>query len=336
MSDPFALVVPEDRACEAFRTTRDNPGAAPAKAEICRIFQTFHDADGNFLEQLQTTAFDARIFELYLHAYFQEAGFRVLREHDRPDFIVEHQGLQVCIEATTVNPSGALDQRAEGLSLKDRQGGELPIRFGGPLYSKLKKRYWDLPHVKGRPLVLAVEAFFSEDALHFSDSALVNYLFGITQTFHYTPDGQLVVQQHPVESHEVGGKVIPSGFFSQPDSEHISAVMFTNSGTQPKFNRMGFIRGNYPNISMIRVGKYYDITPNASEPLDLKFDVKQAPYQETYGNGLSIALNPNARVPLPRDFFPGAAQHYMDQGTLYTDTPEFHPFVSVTMVFVKE
>ncbi|MDE5446246.1 MULTISPECIES: hypothetical protein [Bradyrhizobium] len=32
------------------------------------VFADFHDADGNFVEQFQTIGFDARIFELYLHA----------------------------------------------------------------------------------------------------------------------------------------------------------------------------------------------------------------------------------------------------------------------------
>ena len=29
----------------------------------------------------------------------------------------------------------------------------MPLRFGSALFSKLKKKYWELPHVAGNPLV---------------------------------------------------------------------------------------------------------------------------------------------------------------------------------------
>jgi len=35
----------------------------------------FEDADGNFVEQFQTTGFDPRLWELYLFATFTELGF---------------------------------------------------------------------------------------------------------------------------------------------------------------------------------------------------------------------------------------------------------------------
>ncbi len=46
----------------------------------------YEDVDGNFVEQFQTSAFDARIWELYLFAVLDEAGYLVDRRYPTPDF----------------------------------------------------------------------------------------------------------------------------------------------------------------------------------------------------------------------------------------------------------
>lgn len=62
------------------------------------------DPDGNLVEQFQTRGFDARTFEIYLHALFTEAGHVIDRSHDRPDFMITRDGLTVAVEAVTANP----------------------------------------------------------------------------------------------------------------------------------------------------------------------------------------------------------------------------------------
>jgi len=148
------------------------------------VYQGFQDLDGNFLEQLQTTAFDRRFFELYLFAYFSRSGFDIDLGHASPDFLVERQGVKVAVEATTVNPSRAGVVKELGRTLKqlseneseDYFLNELPIRFGGPLFSKLQKKYWNLEHCRGLPFVIAIEAFHEDDAYLISDNSLSNYL----------------------------------------------------------------------------------------------------------------------------------------------------------------
>jgi len=41
----------------------------------------YEDVDGNFIEQFQTTGFDARIWELYLFAAFRELLYAIDRTH---------------------------------------------------------------------------------------------------------------------------------------------------------------------------------------------------------------------------------------------------------------
>lgn len=66
----------------------------------------YEDIDGNFIEQLQTTGFDTRIWELYLFAALTEMGYTFDRTHNAPDFMCHGlDGTEMCIEAVTVNPT---------------------------------------------------------------------------------------------------------------------------------------------------------------------------------------------------------------------------------------
>jgi hypothetical protein len=121
-----------------------DPRSEPARAMVQDVFTSFEDADGNFVEQFQTSGFDARFFELYLYAYFSRSGFKVHRPRPNPDFLVSRAGLEVAVEATTVNPStsGVLADIGKKIAGLDEAGimeyirDELPIRFGSPLASK--------------------------------------------------------------------------------------------------------------------------------------------------------------------------------------------------------
>src|SRR5437763_13122243 len=82
------------------------PGFAPARAMIREVWEEFVDRDGNFIEQFQTTGFDARTWELFLFAYLLDAGFSIDKSYSSPDFVCEKHGLPVVAEATTANPTG--------------------------------------------------------------------------------------------------------------------------------------------------------------------------------------------------------------------------------------
>ncbi|WP_279497938.1 hypothetical protein [Aeromonas veronii] len=71
-----------------------------------------------------------------------------------------------------------------------------------------------------------------------SRTALSEYLYGMRNRI---IDGK--PNSHKIKTHRWNGKEIPSGFFYQEQAENISAVMFSNQATIPKFNRMGKIAG---------------------------------------------------------------------------------------------
>src|SRR5437870_4882863 len=159
-ADPFVHVVDPTRLNPTFVLLKDAPGFRPARGIIREIFGGFDDIDGNFVEQFQTTGFDARIWELYLYQYLRSAGFDLDRRHPHPDFVATARGTTVCIEAVTVNPSqggtpvAPLARREDDASIddiRDSQRNRFPIKLGSALTSKLRKRYWELPHVAGRP-----------------------------------------------------------------------------------------------------------------------------------------------------------------------------------------
>jgi hypothetical protein len=163
--DFFQPVREHERLNPDFIRLATEEGFSPARGIIEPMMRWYEDADGNFVEQFQTTGFDARIWELYLFAAMTEAGFVVDRSFSVPDFAAQGLFGEVCIEATTVNPT--LDASGKPVAAPPTNTPEqqveylreyLPIRYAGPLTTKLDKRYWELSHVEGKPLVLGWQA----------------------------------------------------------------------------------------------------------------------------------------------------------------------------------
>lgn len=338
----FEPVVDEQKLCLEFRGIRALEKDFPSRRMLDDVYQEFNDPDGNFAEQFQTTAFHARYFELYLFAYFSRSGYIVDRSKPRPDFLVSRNDVVVAVEATTVNPStsGVLSDSGKNVSdlsgeeVRDYEENELPIRFGSPLYSKLGKKYWELGHCQGLPFVIAIEAFHDKEALVFSDAALAQYVFGQKWTGALSRDGILEGQSRSIEEHQVAGKTIPSGFFYQPDSQYVSAVLFTNSGTSAKFSRMGYQSGfGCEKLKMVRTGFCYNQRLNSVDPTFFSYDLDQPPFVEPWGQGLMVLHNPNAVHPLPRSYFACAAQMYVEGGMHRVVRPAWHPVASTTATF---
>jgi hypothetical protein len=329
-----------------FKSLRDLTGYAPARGLIRELQEHFVDPDGNFVEQFQTFGFDSRTFEFFLSAMLLASGHELDRSADRPDFLIVKEGVAAAIEAVTANPPSqkyiqpyTIFSEPKGLE-EARQDFEhtLPIRLGSPLYTKLQKKYWELPHVKDRPLVLAIQDFHIGGALASSNTPLMRYLYGIGQRWWHDPEGNLKIENHELATHKVGDKEIPSGFFKLEGAENISAVLFCNTGTTPKFNRMGH-QDKYKTkgVRMLRWGTCYDHTPNASLPRPFVYEVGGPAFaQETWGEGTVLMHNPYALKPLP-DRWMGASleQRLTNDQVVSLALEEFLPFGSLTKIFVN-
>jgi hypothetical protein len=337
--DLFAQIAPVEQQHPYFVKLANEPSFLPARSIINAMMPHFVDIDGNFVEQFQTTGFDARLWELYLDAYLVEEELFIQREQHAPDFMVSKFGKSVAIEAVIVgrksnNPptyfKAAPEPRIPAESSDDRQD-QMSIRFGSPLYTKLQKKYWTLDHVKGKPLIIAVADFHDDQSMVWSGTALLRYLYGVSHDFHRDDTGQLIISPVKIETHKAGSKEIPSGFFFQPEAENISAVLFSASGTISKFNRIGRQSGyKHPDVTMVRMGSCHDHDPNAALPKMFRYVVDET-CKETWAEGLSMFHNPRATHPVPEELFPSIAHHRFFEGQIASHLPEFHPFSSFTL-----
>ena len=337
--DLFTPVVPVENLHPSFAKLCQIEAFVPARRLISEIMPHYVDVDGNFVQQFQTSGFDARLWELYLYSYIVEEQLFLNREHARPDFLITKYGKSVAIEATTVGrrndkPAsffGGSTTLPEPEEVRRRQEDEIPIRFGSPLYSKLQKRYWDLDHVKNMPLVFAIADFHDDKSMLWTSTGLINYLYGVKHEFNFDEHGQLVISPIKIDTHQMNGKEIPSGFFFQPDAENVSAVFFSASGTISKFSRIGRQAGfGVPGIVTMRVGTCHDHDPNAHLPKHFKYIVDEKS-NETWAEGLSMFHNPNAKHPVPKELFPSIAHHEFRNGQIVSSLPEFHPYASETI-----
>jgi hypothetical protein len=211
--------------------------------------------------------------------------------------------------------------------------GELVVRLGSALFSKLNKHYWELPHVAGKPLVLAIQNFAGKEAQQLADTALIDYLYGLRTFGEVDTDGHLKIYNAKIDEH-VGSKAIPSNFFAIPKAENISAVLWTNSGTVAKFARMGFQRGlDSRGIKMRRVGLRFVMNPDSDIPAPFNYEVGSR--WESWEEGLVLAHNPRALIPLPEDSFPGVVHHELaENGLIRSTLPPFHAIRSRTVIIV--
>lgn len=345
MDDLFKTGRPDAALHPQFLKVRDDPSLAPARAVLLEIAAGMDDPDGNFIEQFQTHGFDARTLEVYLQALFLEAGHNINRSFDRPDFLLSKDGLEVAVEAVTANPTPSKEyqpyqpnpsevprSRDDAIQLLKH---EIAIKLGSPLYSKLKKRYWELPHVAGKPFVIAIQSFHS-GGLSMSATSLSRYLYGLDHSFHFDDEGSLVVTSKAIDSH-TGSKTIPSNFFAQPDAENISGVLFTNAGTIPKFARIGQ-QGCHKSeaVRMVRYGTCLDPDPNATMPDQFAYEVGDPEAgPEPWRDGAVFIHNPDARQRLPQGWIGASAEESLgENGTIVLDCSDpVQIFESQTIMF---
>lgn len=323
-----------------FQQVASEIGFFPARGIIEPMMRWHEDLDGNFVEQFQSTAFDQRIWELYLFATLIELGFSLDATHAVPDFIGTSLFGSIAVEAVTVGPTRRGVEIVPPPPVETEEQMEaylqdyMPIKFGSPLFSKLRKKYWEKEQIAGVPLVFAIADFSSPGSMIHTRSALERYLYGYSFDAARDEQGRTVAQPIKIIEHRWGDKVVPSGFFDIPDSQHVSAVISTTAGTISKFNRMGILAGfDAGNVLMTRTGTVVDPDPEARDPLLFKAIVNVKGYHESWVEGLNVYHNPRAIIPLEEHLVPGAAHHHCDaEGNWTTTAPRFHPLASSTEI----
>src|SRR5437870_2600001 len=206
----FKRVVAEDKLNSNFCMLSGRDGNSCAKEIIAEIAYSFEDPDGNYIQQLQTDGFDARLWELFLYALLHENDFIIDRRFTAPDYLATKYDQTIFVEAVTVNPS----QGEEVIQISPETEPDLEkvanyaaIKFGSALYSKLTKRYWELEHVKGKPLIFAIADFHQPHSMLWTHPFIEAYLYATRVHKKQTEQG-VQVSEEPIREHVFGAKRI--------------------------------------------------------------------------------------------------------------------------------
>jgi hypothetical protein len=340
--DLFKIQVTDDKLHHHFKILNELEGYQSAKEVIKEISYHYKDIDGNFIEQFQSlNGFDSRLWELYLFCFCREEMFSFKRVSNVPDFIIDKLGQEIAIEAVTVGRAGDnLDELTKKFDklisieeIEEKLKDEMPLKFGSSIFDKMKKEYWKLSHVKGKPFLIAIADFHEGMSMTWSFPAIIDYLYGTRYSFHHEKTGKLVIEPHEIkEFKKKSGTRIPAGFFFQPNSENVSAVIFSSTATLSKFSRMGKQAGlGSPRYIIIREGFCYNHDEDASKPNYFKYEVTED-CKELWSEGISIFHNPNANIPLDKDLFPSVAHHEFRDGLIHSDNPDFLPYNSMNYI----
>ena len=336
-NDILTPVVGDETLHRSFRALLSELHYAPARDLIRAIWTEFPNPDKHFIKEFQATHFDARLWELYVFAVGCAHEFKVSRPVNAPDFLFEANGLAAWVEATTANVSEKYGPPKESRTLDEsfhEMHDIVPIRLAGPLTRKLDERYWEKPHVAGKPFVIAIGDFAEQSIFRSAGSGLLRYLYATDSVVVSRPDEPLKVESRKIDEHRQRDKTIKSGFFNLRNAEYVSAVIFSNEGTLPKFYRMAFEFERYPRVRFIRTGLCVDQEAGQRSGKGFGFLVGDDDDCEDWFTGVHVHHNPNALHPLPLDFFGCVdSQYWLKDGAIDGVVREFSPIYSVTSFF---
>jgi hypothetical protein len=316
-------------ACPSLKLLTGTLSHWPAMRVVGELYLSMPKPDPNFVSDLQTANFDARLWELYLFACFREQGILVTQDVPSPDFRLEAGPTHAYVEAVTANSParvvGFPPAQHAPTDRTERLAGETAARFAKTLRSKLARAYEQLPHVRGVPFAIALADFHAPSSMVWSREALPTYLYGVLPVVREGPSGKYATSE-PL--HQLRGRdQIPAGLFLDPTMKGLSAVLFSNAGTLGKFNRMGFLAGfRPPGLGMRRSGLIYDRRPGALEPIDFDMDVLSSDYSRLWPGGeawcqeLEVFHNPRADKPFDFDLLPGATHWFLRDGEIVCQT----------------
>jgi hypothetical protein len=315
MIDLFNLKIRPERAHPQFTSLQNSPLHGGARDLINAAFSEMGDPNGNFVRDFQGHGFHNRLFELSCFSYLRAAGLELSSRHERPDFIGSRDGLSVAIEVTSANPRADADPDISLLRMEDlteeevhrRAREDFPQRMMKSLRKKLQHRYHELPHVAGKPLILMVAPSFEAAPGVYVDESLVPAFY-------------------PAASEDP-----EAAFFARPDASAISAVAYCNSFSVSKFLRLSGSDLGAFGYEAVRWGvALFDDEPDF---LEFRYRVgDDDASDETWPEGVTLFLNPNADTPLPEGFLPASSSFACEGQDIYRRVIGFHPVNSFMFI----
>lgn len=300
------------------------PARRPAAWALNQLYLALPRPDRNWVSDCQTTNFHTRIWEAQLLASFREQGLLVEQSFESPDFRIENRvGDQAWVEAVTANPSVPYNHvNAPFADIPTEREeiffGGAALRFAKTIGNKLDRRYDQLPHVAGKPFMLAIADFHASGSMMWSREGLIGYLHGSGAT---VADVNGRPKAVPMNTETLLGPAqFPAGLFANDRHAELSAVIFSNACSIAKLNRVAISGGGAPNgFRYTRMGKFFDRSPGALEGVSFCLDVTSDEYRSLWPHGyepwtaeMEVFHNPFAHHPIPFDLLP-EAQHWFEE-----------------------
>lgn len=281
------------------------------------LFARMRDVDRNFIPDFQGAGFHSRLLELATFAYLENADLTIDRSHPFPDFIASQGGVSVALEVVASNPSDGTDpdislHRLTDLTfdeMVEKSEVEFPGRMKSLLSRKVRRGYHKEAHVAGKPLVIVLGAAHEAGASFYIDELLLPLLYGMD-----------------------GGE----NLFAQPELSPISAVLYCNAVSVSRFLRLAGTEHFGHFTSAVRRGDCYVAQRNGEltlMPFAYAIGAEGVP-EETWAQGHTLFLNPNAETPLPNRLLPVSSTFAITDGRLEREVAGFHPLWSAMLLRV--
>lgn len=236
----FETKIPENRLHRSFKQIVNDPKSAPVRDVIQSWAAGLLDRRGElkkFVNEFQTT-FNSAFWELYLNKAFSELGFSVDYTKASPDFCVTApSGYQFNVEAVISDRSHDSSPPVTAQS-PDESKAQNTLKLVGKIRDKLdiftgikgkSFPYSTLDHVQGRPFIIAIAPFNSDDSLMQNNEIINRVLFGID-----SPDQDTLltgVQRKIPSVLKPSGAPVQLGIFTDDTYKEVSAVFFSTTGT---------------------------------------------------------------------------------------------------------
>jgi hypothetical protein len=194
--------------------------------------------------------------------------------------------------------------------IHDKSSRAFPARVVRSLEKKLRHRYHELAHCRGKPLVFMIAPFFEAGANFYVDEALLYALFGPPK--------------------DMPREAVP--FFEREESAPVSAVLYCNQFTVSRFLRLATDFTAEGGLRGTRRGVFYrehDADTVALKEFVHELGSPDTP-KESWSEGVTIFENPCADIPLPRGLLPATCRFHVKDGYVTREVGAFHPVVSFT------
>ena len=300
------------------------PSRYPAAWMLNQLYLALPKPDRNWAGDCQTVNFHTRLWEAQLLASFREQGLLVTQPYEAPDFRIQNRfGGEAWVEAVTANPTIPYNHaytRPTGPPQipEDLFFGPTALRFARTLGNKIGRCYDRLPHVVGKPFMIAIADFQAPASMIWSREGLIGYLYGVGAKV-VEVDGRRRAVRVPAP-HRLSASALRPGLFANEQHAELSAVIFSNACSIAKLYRVAVSGGGAPKgFRYMRIGTFS--YSGAFGGVSFCLDVTSAEYRrlwpqryEPWSAELEVFHNPYARHPAPFELVPEATHWFRQSG----------------------